>query len=110
MRFPKITHWGLVYGLSLVFAIAGALALPADAQAAAFPAYDLQQDDPAPDVDAPSSIYMPMLSRDLRPLGSRIGVDVLGSIENYPVTKQLGAGWYTDWRVTVNPQRPNQIE
>lgn len=110
MRFPKIAHWGLVYGLSLVFAIAGALSLPADVQAAAFPAYDLQQEDPAPDVDAPSSIYMPMLSRDLRPLGTRIGVDMLGSVNDYPITKQLGAGWYTDWRVTVNPPRPNQIE
>lgn len=56
------------------------------------------------------TIYFPLVSAASRP-ATRIGFNVVDSnIELYNGALPLNAGWYLNWWVLKNPQRPNGIE
>lgn len=99
--------------LVVVTALVLGLAPAAQAQEQPGPVQPAEPADAAADAaaaDAATTLYMPLVYNDVGNTATRIGIDVLGSITDYPVVRQLNAGWYTNWYVVAKPARPGGAE
>lgn len=68
---------------------------------------------PAELMDLNNKVYLPVLSHDhnfFRADRIGFGNHALYRLSDYPAIRALNAGWYVDWSVRTNPERPAGIE
>lgn len=59
----------------------------------------------------PAVVYLPMVSTTPLTLAERMGFGLTSaSLSQYPDVATLGAGWYLNWLVQSNPERPNDMD